>query len=220
MLGWPGEILFATCLGIIVLIIATLLQQPSPQLPIPLHRHSPSPSPLPSPIPSTMTTQSPYDEATIVSLINEYYSFLVTLSYLKPSQIIYPDPDSGHNINEVLCKQLGIDAIVISLMKKLPYIDGPYKDVQKLDGYDEGASAYGCMLFPGSMAYSFLRDLDIMESRDPEYDGVHGLRLNYLLSHDVALSHNLRDGMSLLLDTKASTFLKFLLLLCKSVEMG
>jgi hypothetical protein len=28
--------------------------------------------------------------------------------------------------------------------------------------------------------------------------------LNYLLSHDVALSHSLRDGMILVLDTKAS----------------
>ena len=62
-------------------------------------------------------------------------------------------------------------------------------------------------VFPGSMAYSFLRDDDIVESRDPENGGVGGVRLNYLRSHDVALSHCLRDGMILILDTKASTSL-------------
>jgi hypothetical protein len=89
-------------------------------------------------------------------------------------------------------------------MKKIPYIDGPYEDVQKLEGFDEEASVYGCHLFPGSRGYSFLRGHDIVESRDPENDGVEGVRLNYLLSHDVALSHSLRDGMILVLDTKAS----------------
>lgn len=43
-----------------------------------------------------------------------------------------------------------------------------------------------------------------MESRDPEADGTEGGRLYYLLSHGLALAHNLRDGMTLMLDTKAS----------------
>lgn len=146
-----------------------------------------------------MSTRSPYIEATIVSLIKEYYSLLIALSYIRPSQIINPPP-SNHMINESICNQLGLDAAVISLMKKLPYIDGPYSDGE----LDEEASAYGCMLFPGSRAYSFLRDHDIIESRDPEADGTEGVRLYYLLSHDLALAHNLRDGMTLVLDTKAS----------------
>lgn len=150
-----------------------------------------------------MSTTSPYNEATIVSLIKEHYSLLISLSYLRASQIVNPPP-SDHVINEKLCNSLGLDAAVISLMKKIPYIDGPYSDGK----LDEDASAYGCLLFPGSwtgsMAYSFLRDDDIMESRDPEATGTRGYRLNYLLSHDVALAHNLRDGMTLVLDTKAS----------------
>ena len=61
------------------------------------------------------------------------------------------------------------------------------------------------------MAYSFLRDGDILESRDPENLAPRPgekseLRLDYILPHDVALSHNLRDGMTLVLDTKDSTF--------------
>lgn len=152
-----------------------------------------------------MSTTSPYDEETIVSLIKEYYSLLISLSYLRASQIVNPPP-SGHAINEKLCNSLGLDPAVTSLMRKSPYIDGPYS---ASDGeVDEDASAYGCMLFPGSwtgsLAYSFLRDDDIMESRDPYGTGTRGYRLNYLLSQDVALAHNLRDGMTLVLDTKAS----------------
>lgn len=152
-----------------------------------------------------MSTTSPYNEATIVSLIEEYYSLLLSLSYLRASQIVNPPP-SDHLINEKLCNSLGLDTAVISLMKKIPYIDGPYS---ASDGeLDEEASAYGCLLFPGSwtgsLAYSFLRDDDILESRDPYATGTQGYRLNYLLSHDVALAHNLRDGMTLVLDTKAS----------------
>lgn len=146
-----------------------------------------------------MSIRSAYDEATIVSLIKEYYSQLISLSYLHALQVINAPP-SNHVINELICNQLGLDAAVISLMKKLPYIDGPYTDGE----LDWDASAYGCMLFPGAEAYSFLRDHDIIESRDPESDGRMGFRLNYLLSHDIALAHNLRDGMTLVLDTKAS----------------
>lgn len=150
-----------------------------------------------------MGTHSSYNEATLVSLIKEYYALLVSISYLHASQIVNPPP-SDQIINESICNQLGLDAAVTSLMKKIPYIDGPYSDGE----LDEEASAYGCMLFPGSRAYSFLRDYDIIESRDPEADGTEGVRLNYLLSHDIALAHNLRDGMTLVLDTKASMILK------------
>jgi hypothetical protein len=192
MLKLPGEILFAVIIGIVAVVLTKMLQQPAHQPP-PRPPRSPSPSPPSSPL--LLPTGTLYNEETIVSLINEFYSLLVSLAYLQPSQIIYPPPGTGHNINEKLCNSLNIDAAVISLMKRIPYIDGPYEDVQKLEGFDEEASAYGCYLFPGSRGYSFLRNDDIVESRDPENDGVEGVRLNYLLSHDVTLSHCLRDGM-------------------------
>lgn len=123
-----------------------------------------------------MSTGTSYNEATTVSLLKEYYYLLISLSYLHASQVINP-PTSDHVINESLCNQLGLNAAVISLMKKIPYIDGPYSDGE----LDENASAYGCMIFPGSWcgarAYSFLRDHDIIESRDPEADGTKGWRL-------------------------------------------
>lgn len=210
MLKWPGEIIFATIIGILAIILVKMLQQPAHQPP-PQPYRSPSPTPPSSPIFSP--TDTLYNEETIVSLINEFYSLLVSLAYLQTSQIIYP-PEDGHNVNEKLCKSLNIDDTVISLMKRIPYTDGPYKNVGNLEGFDEEASAYGCHLFPGSRGYCFLRGDDIVESRDPECNGHEGVRLNYLLSHDVALSHCLRDGMILILDTKASmTPLNVLLLL-------
>lgn len=201
MLKSPGEILFAAFIGIFAIFLTKMLQQSAHESP-PRPPRSPSPSPPSSHLLSP--TGSLYNEETIVSLINEFYSLLVSLAYLRPSQIIYPPPGTGHNIHEKLCNSLNIDVAVISLMKKIPYVDGPYEGVQKLEGFDEEASAYGCYLFPGSRGYSFLRGDDIVDSRDPENDGVEGVRLNYLLSHDVALSHCLRDGMILVLDTKAS----------------
>ncbi|PMD19289.1 hypothetical protein NA56DRAFT_207241 [Hyaloscypha hepaticicola] len=173
--------------------------------------HEPPPRPPRSPSPSLPSSPplsprgSLYNDEIIVSLINEFYSLLVSLDYLRPSQIIYPPPGTGHNINKKLCNSLNIDVAVIELMKRTRYVDGPYEDVQKLEGFNEEASAYGCHLFPGPRGYSFLRGDDIVESRDPENDGVEGVRLNYLLSHDVALSHCLRGGMILVLDTKANT---------------
>jgi hypothetical protein len=201
MLNSPGDILFVAIIGIFAMVLTKKLEELAHQHPAQPPR-SPSPSPPSSPLPSAAGTL--YNEETIVSLINKFYSLLVSLAYLRPSQIIYPPPGTGHNINEKLCNSLNIDVAVISLMKRIPYIDGPYEDVQKLEGFKEEASVYGCHLFPGSRGYSFLRGDDIVESRDPENDGVEGVRLNYLLSHDVALSHCLRDGMILVLDTKAS----------------
>lgn len=197
MLHSPVEIISAAAIGLVLLVLIRLLQQPAYE-PLPQPPQVPSSSLSPSPL--LPPTSMPYNEEITVDLITEWYSLLISLAYLYPTQVIYPP----HNINERLCKSLGIDDVVISLMKKIPYIDGPYVDVQKREGLDEGETVYGYHLFPSSMGYSFLRDDDIVESRDPENGGVRGVRLNYLLSHDVALSHCLRDGMILILDTKAS----------------
>lgn len=187
MLQWPGEILFASFLGIIILISIILIQQPDPPRYQDQPRRTPSPSPPPSPILNTINT--PYNETEIASLLTELYELLVKLAYIPHEAVTWP-PESGHEINEELCTQLGMDAAVISLMKRIPYVNS-----------DEG---YGLHLFPRSEADSFLRDDDILESRDPENFSTE-LRLYYILPHDIALSHNMCDGMTLVLDTKAST---------------
>ena len=190
----PGEIWFAFLL--IVLSVWIGLQQRNSQDHQPPSRPqqqtSKLPNPPPSPILNTMST--PYNEAEIVSLITELYSLLIKLSYFNYNDVSFP-PKNGHQINEDICRNLHLDSAVISLMKKLPYINGDLR--------------YGIYLFPGSIPYCFLQDGDILESRDPENlpqkEGVEEtIRLDYILPHDIALSHNLRDGMGLVLDTKAS----------------
>lgn len=203
MLQLPADVAFAAAISLVLLVLIHLLQQPAHEPPPEPPLAPSSSSPPSSPSPPLPPTGMPYNEETIVNLITEWYSLLISLAYLHPTQVIYPP----HDINERLCKSLGIDDMVISLMRKIPYVDGPFADIQKREGLDEGETVYGCHVFPGSMAYSFLRDDDIVEGRDPENGGVGGVRLNYLRSHDVALSHCLRDGMILILDTKASTSL-------------
>jgi hypothetical protein len=192
MLQWPGEVLFASILGIVILLAAFLIQQPDPPHP-PVRQPSPERIQPASPLFTSMSTA--YSEGEIAGLITELYELFVSLAYLDRDQITWPPPSVGHRINEDLCISLGLAPSVISLMKNIPYVH----------------SLHGFHIFPRSEAYSFLRDQDIIESRDPEnlapLPGEESeLRLDYLLPHDVALSHNLRDGMTLVLDTTDSAF--------------
>ncbi|CZR66790.1 uncharacterized protein PAC_16691 [Phialocephala subalpina] len=192
MLQW-GEIIFGLLLGLLILPALHYLQQPDPQPPARMPSPDRDPTPPPSPILNTIST--PYDENEIVDLITELYELLVKLACFPPDEVTWP-PEPGHQINEVLCEELHLDPAVTSLMKKLPYLDSDLRGQVHL--------------FPGSEPYSFLKDGDILESRDPENlpprPGKESkLRLDYLLPHDVALAHNLRYGMTLVLDTKDNT---------------
>ncbi|KAH8900848.1 hypothetical protein GQ53DRAFT_740700 [Thozetella sp. PMI_491] len=62
----------------------------------------------------------PYDENIIVNLIEEIYKILILLCYIDAAHVAFAPPE-GHAIDEMLCLDLGIDARVISLMKRLPY---------------------------------------------------------------------------------------------------
>lgn len=204
------DLVFASSLGIILIALTTLIQQPNPN-PNPNQprlRHSPPPLPAQAKsFPPAVNIQSAYNEDTIITLLTELYSLYVRLAYLSPSDIVYPNPITGrYHINRSLCNSIGIDQSVISLMERMPYMDGPHRELETREELNKDARSHGNFLFPGSRAYSFLRDHDIKESRDPQCNGDNP-RLDYLLGHDIALSTNLRDGMILILDTKASVYL-------------
>ncbi|KAF8859498.1 hypothetical protein BDZ45DRAFT_725250 [Acephala macrosclerotiorum] len=195
MLQW-GELIFGLLLGLLILPAIYYLQQPDPQPPARMTEPSSQDrdqTPPASPILNTIST--PYDEAEIVGLITELYELLVKFAYFPHDAVTWP-PENGQPINDALCEELHLDPIIASLMKKLPYLDSDLR--------------YHVHLFPGSEPYSFLQDGDILESRDPENlaprPGEESkLRLDYLLPHDVALAHNLRDGMTLVFDVKDNT---------------
>jgi hypothetical protein len=177
------DILFAFLLGVVALPALYFILQPDPIYP----RKPRIPSPPPSPKFTNIST--PYDETEIVTLITDLYELFIKLNCFSHNDVTWPS-EQGHQINEELCRQLNLDDAVISLMKKIPYVNG---------------NLYSCFhLFPRSIAYSFLQDDDIVASRDPiEPEEV---QLHYILPHDIALSYNFRDGMALVLDTEDSMY--------------
>lgn len=94
-----------------------------------------------------------YDENEIVGFVTKLYELLIKLAYLGRNQITWP-PDGGHAINGELCRELRIEPEVVSLMKRLPYVDGDLR--------------YSVHLFPNSEPLSYLQDGDVQRSRDPD----------------------------------------------------
>ncbi|KGO39831.1 hypothetical protein PEX1_010030 [Penicillium expansum] len=139
---------------------------------------------------SSPSQSSSYDEETIVTQITTIYNLLVKLSYFSSDQVTFP-PEGGHSINEELCHSLHIAPLVISLMKKIPYV---------VDGYHKP-------IMWQSRAFEYLLDEEIRNGRDPELTGVaddDGLRLDFLRPWEVALTCWLDDGSSVILDTKSN----------------
>ncbi|RFU23863.1 hypothetical protein B7463_g12477, partial [Scytalidium lignicola] len=151
-----------------------------------------TPNPTPPPSPKFYNIRTSYNEYEIVGLITELFELLLKLAYFSNDQVTWP-PQEGHKINETLCKELHLEPAVISLMKKIPYVD------ERVE------------LFPRSFPYSFLDDDNIIASRDPERIPPHedqesDFRVNNLLPHDIALSYHWREeGLALALDTSENT---------------
>lgn len=133
--------------------------------------------------------QTPYNEDEIVSLVTELYELLVKLAYIDRDHIAWPPP-GGHAINEDLCRELRVAPEVISLLKRLPYVDEN--------------CPYSLHLFPNSEPLSYLQDSDVERSRDPSaYPD--SPRRDYILPHDIPLTGPGDEGPYLLLDIREST---------------
>lgn len=144
---------------------------------------------------STMSspTSSSYNEETITTQINTIYNLLLKLSYFTPDRINFP-PKDGHAINEELCHSLHLTPEVISLMKRIPYV---------MDGYHKP-------IIWQSRAFEYTLDEEIRNGRDPERTDAaideDKLRMDFLRPWELALTCWLDDGISVILDTKSSTF--------------
>jgi hypothetical protein len=71
-------------------------------------------------LPSESAARPPYNEDEIVQLMKEIYRTYLQLNYIKRWELVWPPKHTGHAINEALCKELGLDPALISLMKRLP----------------------------------------------------------------------------------------------------
>lgn len=134
-------------------------------------------------------TRTPYDENEIVGFVTELYELLIKLAYLGRDQITWP-PDGGHAVNENLCRELQIEPGVVSLMKRLPYVDGDFR--------------YSIHLFPQSEPLSYLQDDDIERSRDPDGEP-RRMRRDYILPRDIPLTAPGDEGPYLVLDVRENT---------------
>jgi len=139
-----------------------------------------------------MSSAPSYNENTIITQITTIYNLLLKLSYFTSDRVTFP-PEGGHIINEELCHSLHLAPEVVSLMKKIPYV---------VDGYHKP-------IMWQSRAYEYLIDDEIRNGRDPELTGAANddeLRMDFLRPWEVALTCWLDDGISVILDTKSSTF--------------
>lgn len=134
------------------------------------------------------TIRTPYDENEVVGLVTELYELLIKLAYLGRDQITWP-PGGGHALNEDLCRELQIEPGVVSLMRRLPYVDGDFR--------------YAIHLFPQSEPLSYLQDDDVERSRDPEA-APRRPRRDYILPCDIPLTAPGDEGPYLVLDVRES----------------
>ncbi|KAJ5732130.1 hypothetical protein N7493_003611 [Penicillium malachiteum] len=133
----------------------------------------------------------PYNETTIVNIISDIYRTYLQLNYLSDWEVSWA-PEGGHPINEALCEELHIDPVVISLMKRLPYVRF------------SGISADIEFIHPYSRAYVYLEDYEIRVGRDPDFVGFDEPRADVLFPHEIALTCSMDEGVHLILDTKES----------------
>lgn len=132
--------------------------------------------------------QTPYSENEIIGLVTDLYNLLIKLAYISRDHIAWA-PVGGHAINEDLCHELQIAPEVISLMKRLPYVDAD--------------CPYSLHLLPNSEPLSYLEDSDVERSRDPAAYPERPRR-DYMLPHDIPLTGPGDEGPYFVLDVRDS----------------
>ncbi|PVH72309.1 hypothetical protein DL98DRAFT_520549 [Cadophora sp. DSE1049] len=189
-----SEFIFALSICIIASLAIYLSQLPNPPSAPPRPSRFQVPRPSTPPIDATST---PYSEDTIITLLNDLYTLLLKLAYLPPNSVTFAPPDSGHKINVPLCESLNLDPAVISLMKRMPHTDYGMGGSEELE----------YPVFEGGWMYNFLRDEQILRSRDPERGAWSDQpRKNYLLPCDVALTEAEDPDLEwLVVDTRDNT---------------
>jgi hypothetical protein len=123
--------------------------------------------------------------------MKDLYQTFLRLNYIKRWEVIWPPKGTGHAINEALCREIGLDQAVISLMKQLPYIKG------SLVSMDIEVYKY-------SRAMVYLEDDEIRGGRDPTFFYFQEPRLDYLLPHEIVLICDHDEGSHIILDIKES----------------
>lgn len=143
--------------------------------------------------------------------LTEYYETLAALTYIDPSNIVRPPPNGHTNVDtEAACEQ-GFDQDMISLMRRLPYLDVCCEDTPVLPNgtksryenpRDHPTSLANLMyiLYTGLTHNSSYLDVDYMDwARDPTFEG-HMTKATHLV-----LTNPAKAGIVLIYDTANET---------------
>ncbi|KAL3426959.1 hypothetical protein PVAG01_00468 [Phlyctema vagabunda] len=130
--------------------------------------------------------RTPYDEDEIIEIITEITRIAISLGTLREDEVMWSTP-----VNETLCRELSIDAAVISLIRRLPYTPsafGIYLEsyTSLLDYSDDEVLRY-------SRAQENIPPIDLPEGQPK------------ILPHEVCIADGDRDSPQLYLDTKENT---------------
>ena len=143
-----------------------------------------------------------YNEDEITSLITQIYNMLLRISYLSPSDVVFPPADTGRHLLDTALfhNKVHIGTQVISLLERLPYV----------------RVGLPLPVFYEAIPYDYTEDTDtlqhIIETRDPDTwnrwnQGRKGPHRRYLRPEDVALTYPTdagREGATWILDVEAS----------------
>lgn len=132
----------------------------------------------------------PYNEYTIVNIIRGFYRVYLQLNYISHWEVTWALQE-GHAIDQVLCDELHIDPVVISLMKRLPFFRfwGIGADIE---------------FYPYSRAFVYLDDYEIRGGRDPDRFSYEEPRPECLPPQEIALTCSINEGIHVIMDPKES----------------
>jgi hypothetical protein len=137
-------------------------------------------------------TRTSYNEDEIVSLLHEFEHMYMKLSSVDPETISWA-PDDGHEINEKLCREMGMDSTVISLLPHLTY--------SNIGGHEGGIHVDSYM-----SCVDYRNDNDVRGARYgigiPPFDFPEDQVK--ILPHEVILAWGDREVDVIILDTKES----------------
>ena len=143
-----------------------------------------------------------YNEDELVTVLTNIYKHFIEVAYLPEKGVLFPPQDTGRHTLDMnyLRDELHLDARVISLLERLPYVSR--KDFPE------------CEWYPSAHVVNYLDHEDALRARDPAMlsatgggDEQHVPNVEFMRPGDVALSlpANPSDYMfTLILDTAAS----------------
>lgn len=138
-----------------------------------------------------MSTQSPFNEAEISSLLTQMYKLILLTHNISDGRLIV-GPHQAPDFNAAAFRDVGISETAVSLLSQIPYMDIDHQDIA-----------------PDTRHQSYLaneQEMAIEAWRDPfgVYSEDEAEKKGYLEPWCVPLTEAINSGVTMILDTKTS----------------